>query len=378
MPKEQITSDLEPMPAKPLRVALIASHRIVTEYSLYLKYLLVGLADESVPVLLICPPRLDVDSIVPPAIEVVRHPAIDVPLLERYNRNLLINHLAGFKPDLLHCLCETNAALVRWLARQLNVSYLLNINSIISRFHYLPISTTRCIAIITPAKSIADNLAAAHHPKFADRIRQINIGAFVSGAAACFANPDRLPGIVVAHPLDSHGDLDNLFQAFHRLSIENYQFMVALVGTGKAEKLLRRKLRSLGLLRTITIVPRLPGLDSAMSAADIFIVPRPSQSFNPLLLSAMSVGSAVAACKGGVDDLIIDEKTAFVFNPDDQLSIYNCLRRLFDTREIARQIAANAQQHLRQNHLVSDMVASTLSLYRQAFKPHAPAESFAA
>ena len=87
-----------------------------------------------------------------------------------------------------------------------------------------------------------------------------------------------------------------------------------------------------------------------------------------LLLAAMGAGSVVAASKGGVDDLIIDEKTAIVFNPDDQLSVYNCLKRIFDARETARKIAADAQQFLRQNHYVSDMVGSTIQLYRQAVK----------
>ncbi|GAI01811.1 unnamed protein product, partial [marine sediment metagenome] len=53
----------------------------------------------------------------------------------------------------------------------------------------------------------------------------------------------------------------------------------------------------------------------------------------------MSVGSAVAGCKGGVDDLIIEEETAVVFDPNDEISIRSSLQRLFDSRELARQIA---------------------------------------
>ena len=360
------------------RVAIIASRRTATEYPLYLKYLLVGLADESVPVLLVCPPLPEVEAVVPPAVEVVRHPAIDVPLLERYNQKLLLGRLSEFRPDLIHCLCETKAALARWLARHLGLNYLLNLNSIVSRLHFLTLSKIRCAAIIAPAKTIADSFAAGH-PKFADRVRQINIGTFVPETIACFAYPLRLACIIVEQPLDNPADLQNLFQALHRLTVENYQFMVALAGAGRGETEIRKQLVSLGLFRFVTIVPRLPGLDSALLSTDIFVVPRPSSRFNSLLLAAMSAGSAVAACTGGVDDLIIDGKTAVTFNPDDQISIYNCLKRLFDAREVARQIAAGAQQHLRQNHHVSDMVASTLQLYRQAARPSVPqAESPAA
>jgi len=355
----------EPELPKPPRVAIIASRHTITEFPLYIKYLLVGLADESVPAVLICPPHSDVVPIVPPSFEVLRHPALDVPFLEFYNLKLLLNKLMAFRPGVLHCLCESKSYQARWLARHLDINYVMSVNSIITRFHYLSISSNRCRAIITPTRTIAESLKTAY-PKFADRIHKINIGTFVSSSTACFSHPDRLPGIVVSSPLDHSHSLDNLFLSLHRLAIENYQFMVVLVGQGKAEKQIRKKLRSLGLLRIVTIVPRLAGLDSALSAADMFVIPRPSSNFNTLLLAAMAAGSAVASCKGGADDLIIDGKTAFVFNPDDQLSIYNCLKQILDSRELARQIAQGAQQNLRQNNHVSNMVSQTISLYRQA------------
>jgi len=84
-----------------------------------------------------------------------------------------------------------------------------------------------------------------------------------------------------------------------------------------------------------------------------------------LLLTAMSAGSVVAASKGGADDLIIEDKTAFVFDPDDQLSVYNCLKRIFDRPDEARRLAESAQQYLRQNYNVSGMVSAAVSLYRQ-------------
>ena len=364
MPDEQSTPDLEPARPLPPRVALIASPRTVAEYPPYLKFLLVGLADEGVPVLFVCPPRLEIDSLVSPAVEVVRHPAIDIALLECYNRRLLLQQLDKFRPDVLHCLCEMTAPLTRWLARHLDIPYLLNVNSIVSRFRLLSLSPGRCAAIIAPAKTIADSFIASH-PKFADRLHQINIGVFVESKTACFARPEHLPGVVIVPPLDNQADLQNLYLALHRLVIDGFRFMVAIVSAGRAETAMFKQLRSLGLLRFVTVVPRQLGLYSVGSAADIFIAPRPSSSFNMHLLTAMSAGSIVVACKGGIDDLVIEGKTALTFNPDDQLSIYNTLKRIFGSPLEARQIAYEAQQHLRQSHHVSVMVASTLSLYRQ-------------
>ncbi len=145
-----------------------------------------------------------------------------------------------------------------------------------------------------------------------------------------------------------------------------YLFMLVITGGGRAEKQVWKLLTARGLSQIVTIVPRLEMLRPVLAAGDIFIQPRPSDTFNPLLLEAMSVGAAVAGCKGGVDDLIIEDETAVVFDPADELSIYNTLRRLFDRRELAQQIAKAAQQYLRENYTVSNMISSTLQAYYDA------------
>jgi glycosyltransferase involved in cell wall biosynthesis len=362
---EQLTSELEPEAPKPPRVAVIASRRTLTEYPSYLKHLLVGLVDDSAPVILVCPTENNADSVVPPAVEVFRHPAIDIPLMKHYNLHLLLKRVLKFKPEIIHCLCETSASTARWLARNLNIPYLLNINSIPYRWAGIGFSATRCVGIIVPSKIIVNSFISAY-PKFADRVRQINIGTFVDDSTACFIHPEHLPGIVVAPPVDNPAGIENIFQAIHRLNVDGYQFIAAVISSGGQEGILWKKLRSLDLLGTVTIVPRPLGLYSAGSAADIFIVPRPSDRFNMLLLTGMSVGSAIAAAKGGVDDLIIEDKTACIFNPDDQISIYNCLKHFFDRPDEARRLAESAQQYLRQNYHVSGMISSVISLYRQA------------
>lgn len=364
MTEEQTHNDIEQELPKPPRTACLCSRRVITDYSLYLKYLLVGLADESVPAMLVAPPRINIESIVPPSFATVRYPSIEFPLMQRYNRKSLLDRLMEFKPAMLHCLCESLAALTRWLSRQLNVPYILNVDSIIRPWHPLAVSPTRCAAILTPARSIAEHLISTH-PKYADRVRQVNIGTFVADKVACFTHRDRVPGIVIAHRPDNANDLDNIFHIFHRLAVEKYPFMIALIGADIAEKHLRNLLRELDLSRFVAFIPSLTGIDPVIAAADIFIVPRPLTGFSMALMSAISAGCAVAGCRGGVDDLIIDNQTAVVFEPDDQLSIYNALKRLLDSPDYARQIASQAQGNLRQNHHVSTMVASTLQLYRQ-------------
>ncbi len=350
---------------KSLRPALIISKDTVSDYEIFLSHLLVGLADASIPVTLVCPPTCDVDSIISGAVEVIRYPIVDLPFVERLDRNRLVERLVKFKPNVLHCLCESRASLTRWLAQELRLPYVLTVNSLQRHRGRLPISWRHCAAVIAPTGSIAADIARIH-PRLAERIEQINIGTFVEQDCMCFSEPSRLASMVTAQSLDNVAGFETLFGAVRHLVIGGYEFMLVVMGAGRLERPLWKLLAALDLLQTVTIVPWMKPWRSVLAAGDIFIQPQPVDVFNPLLLEAMGVGSAVAACKGGVDDFIIADQTAVVFDPDDELSIKASLQRLLDRKEFARQLAKSSQAYLRENHSVSEMVTAILLTYRKA------------
>jgi len=346
---------------KLLRVALIASEHTICEYSIFLERLLIGLADESIPVALICPQGFNPGTVFTGIAEVINYPIIDLPLMERLNTRLLTESLSKFEPTILHCLCESEAPLTRHLARRLDLPYVLMVNSLQNKWRHLSISSKNCAKIIVPAKSIASNMASVH-PRFAGLIEQINIGTFTAEGSGCFSEPSRLATMVMADPLDKADDFENLFNVIRHLMIDGYEFMTVIVGGGRAERQLWKLLSALGLLQIVSIVPRRMPWRSVLAAGDIFIQPKPNYAFDPVLLEAMSIGAAVAGCTGGVDDLIIEDRTAVVY----ETSIMRTLQRLLDRREFARQIAGNAQQYLRENHSVSKMISAILQTYYEA------------
>lgn len=347
---------------KSIRVALIASEHTIWEYSLFLERLLVGLADESIPVALICPPDFNPGTVFTGITEVINYPIFDFPLVERLNIRLLTERLSKFEPTILHCLCESMASLTRKLAQQLDLPYVLRVNSLQKRWSHLSISTDYCHRIIVPAGSIAENMSNIH-PRFADRIEHINTGTFVAEKSRCFSDPTRLTTMVITDPFIRTDDFENLFNVFKHLLIDGYEFMVVIAGWDRTDRHLWKLMDALGLLKIVSIVPRRLPWRSILAAGDIFIRIRPNYAFDPMLLQAMSIGTVVAGCKGGVDDLIIEDKTAAVFDPNDEMSIMRTLQRLLDRRELARQIAENAQQYLRKNHSVSKMISDILRVY---------------
>jgi len=259
-------------------------------------------------------------------------------------------------------LCESKALLTKQLAGRLDLPYVLMVNSLQKRWSHLSISSKNCAKIIVPAKSIAANMASVH-PRLAEMIEQINIGTFTAQGSGCFSKASRLATMVMTDPLDKADDFENIFSVIRRLMIDGYEFMTVIVGGGRAERQLWKLLSALGLLQIVNIVPRLMPWRSVLAAADIFIQPQPNFAFDPVLLEAMSIGAAVAGCTGGVDDLIIEDRTAVVFDPNDEISIMRTLQRLLDRREFARKIAGAAQQYLKENHSVSKMIAATLKMY---------------
>jgi len=361
----QTNSGTEQEKQKPLRVTLLASKHTLSEYYIPLQRLLVGLTDRSICSNIVCPPETNVDLITSPGVEIIRYPFYKLPLLGRYNRNLLVEELKTFNPAVLHCLDEDQAALARLLSKRLNIPYLLAINNLHKRFAQISISSKRLAQVIVPTESLAAHFAKMH-PRFSGRLKHINIGTFVPQTTQCFSRNTQLASIITLCPKKEDSKFSNLLGAARHLAIERYEFMLTIISNNKTEKQLRSLISALGLTQNVIIVPRIEPWRQLVAAGDIFVQAWPSSSFNLILLKAMSVGAVVAACKGGIDDFIIEGKTAVVFNPDDELSIYNCLRELLNSHEKARKIAKQAQRYVKQNHSVSKMIDETLQLYNEA------------
>ena len=351
-----------------VRPVLVISEQTVAKFPTLLGRLLVGYADKSIPVILVVPPGIDVEPFLCGAASVVRHPRVNLPLAERLDRGRLLATLGKFEPTVLHCLCESKASLVRVWARLLDRPYVLNVNSLQSRFSGFSISTTRCRKIVCLTERIAESVRA-QAADANERIVVIGIGTFPEQTCRCFDESLCLPALLLAGDIDDMAPLEHVFEAIHDLVRDQYEFAVIVMGEGRAESELRRVLAERELNQVVTIVPEIRPWRSVLAAADIFLEPRALNRFSSYLLEAMSVGAAVAACRGGVDDLIIDKQTALVFDPNDSLSIRAVLQRLLDRRELARQLARGAQAHLRRHHSVSHMVEGYLRVYQEATEP---------
>lgn len=349
---------------KNIRPVVVADLSTIERYGAFLRRQFVGIANRSCPIMLIIPPSAHVGPMISPSVSLVRYPIYKLPFLRKKNRLALLEKITPFKPTVIHCVSPSKLSLSIFLARALDLPYVVTFNETVRKYRHRHI-TDRCKKLIAASSAVAGDLQQAY-PRYASRIQTLNIGAFVEDTCACFDPPRQVTSIIIARSLDRIEDYLPLLNAARHLAIEGRDFIIALIGKGKAERKLHKMVNELGLGQVVTIVPSINPLRSVMSGADIFIEPCEVRGLNSRLLEAMCVGMVIAADKSDADEILIRDKTAVFFDKNDELSIYSCLQRLMDDRQNARQIALTAQQYLRQHHSVNRMTEELLTIYHNA------------
>jgi len=352
-------------PEVPFRPVLILDTPELKDYQACLQHLFVGLASDSFQSTLICPPDAGAASVLCPSVDLVYHPLLKFPLFRSQNRRSVLEKLTKFKPSVLHCFSSSKARLTRFLAETMNIPFLLTFNTTSKKKLTHLASSPNCASLLALSSPIAEQLKTVHK-NFNGSIEQLNTGTFVEDDCACFSVDVPVRSMVVAQPLTNANDFKALLNAVRHLVIDGYEFILAIIGRGNAEREIHRMIKKLGLSQVVTIVPELEPIRSVFSGADIFIQPHSRPEFNSPLLEAMGVGLVVASCHDASEDLLVDNETTVFFDPYDELSVYNCLHNLLDDREFARRIARNGQQYLRENYTVTGMVDSLMKYYQQA------------
>lgn len=348
----------------PFKPVLIIDTAEIKDYQSCLQHLFTGLSAKSIQSALICPPDAGAASILCPSVELVYHPLLRIPLFRNQNRRSVLEKLHKFKPTVLHCFSASKSRLTRFLAETLDIPFLLTYNSSSHRKLSQVAKSPNCASLLALSSPIVQHLKSTYG-EFAGRIEQLNTGTFVEDDCACFMAKAPVRSMVIAQPLTNANDFTGLLNAVRHLVIDGYEFILAIIGKGSAERDIHRMIKKLGLSQVVTVVPEIEPLRSVFGGADIFIQPHSRPEFNSPLLEAMGVGLAVASCHDGSEDLLVENETTVFFDPYDELSVYGCLHNLLDNRDFAQKIARNGQQFLRENYTVTGMIESLLKYYHQ-------------
>ncbi|MFH1613923.1 MAG: glycosyltransferase family 4 protein [Planctomycetota bacterium] len=350
----------------PVRPAIILDSATLRTSTIFLEHFLAGMTTQAYVPVVVCPPDADTSCIPSPPASIIYYPAIKLPLLwTAYNRKRLFDDLLKQKPTILHCIGTTHVNLTAKLAQRMDLPYLLMIESLPKSFIPFSVSPARCAAILSPVARTVTALRKKF-PALAERVSHLRLGTFIEDTCACFESLSRIPGIVMAGPLISAADFEQVLKAVKHLAIEANEFVLAVIGSGPAQSQIRKIVKTLGLTHIVSMLDNVRSIRSVFAGADIFIQPGPIRTFNACLLEAMSVGMAIAANRNVEDELLIDDLTVVRFDCDDELSIYAALQKLLNQREFARNLALNSQAELRKAHTVTQMIDSIIRTYQKS------------
>ena len=352
-----------------IRPLFLVDEPVFLFYSAYIRRLLVGLTGTARATALVCPSGIDSQTILCPSVERIEHPALQLPIFWHQNRKILMDHLLRFKPTILHAFSPGQAHLARWLANQLQLPYIVTTHKALSRRSRLHRSLHHAAKVIAPSQPIADGLSQKSS-SLESLVERVNIGCFVEDQCSCFSRSENVASLIAVHPLNSLKLFMPFLNAVRHLVLDGLEVMVGIMGTGRAEKAIRAHIRKLGLTSMITVIPPIRPMHHILSGADIFIHLSDSRSFDAQLLEAMAVGLAVAGSPETTSGLLQDGQTAAFWDGQDELNIYACLKNLLGQREKSRQLAQNAQAHLRAYHSVSQMVEKLTTTYIEAQQCH--------
>jgi hypothetical protein len=369
MANENGNGSSEEKPA--IRPAILADEWTLYYYASCIRKIMVGLTGEGHSVILVGPPGPAIETILYPSVDFIEHPEIKLRLFTSKNRHLLFEKLSHNRPTLVHGFWPGDIKLLSFLSKKLEIPAVVTFFEPPRKRRLSSIPKSAILA--ASSKPIYQSILSGAG-KFKPQAMCVPLGTFVEGSQFCFDNPNQTTSIVVCEDLKNASDYEPLLNAVRHLLAEGFEFSLAIMGQGPAERAIRKQINHLGLTYVVALVPPLHPVRPIFQGMDIFIHLKDRRRCNLALMEAMSVGLAVAGCADSTTGLMQNEKTALLFDSMEEMSIYACLKQLLSKHELARSLAQNARQHLQTHHSVSQMVDGYIEAYTTALKIQPPAQ----
>lgn len=150
---------------------------------------------------------------------------------------------------------------------------------------------------------------------------------------------------------------------------------LCIVGSGRLEGELRRRIESFGLDRQVTWCGALDHEDALRQAAKARILLLPSLwEGHPLaVMEAMQLGLPVVASNvGGTDEIVIHGQTGFLASPDNVHEFASHIRCLLGDDRLRRRMAAAATRRLAEEFSFERHVSRHLELYERHLRRSDP------
>lgn len=349
---------------------LVADAQVIDRFSGAVRYLQIGLLDESFDTILVVPDHPRVQSIVAGPVAVERY-GMSSRFLARWDRRRLVGavrrRVAGLKRDapiVVHALSGGAARIAGQLAAELEGQLVITISSVDELFDpQLPSEARQAARVIVPADALRDQMQQVS--AFDCPVETVRLGVTATPSPSAFRSSDSTRSLTYVGPLDPASGCDTLIRAAREVLRSHPHLLVFLIGKGPSETQLRLLSRQLEVSDRVIMTGRLENWRQAVDAADLFCLPTGRGGVREEPLQAMADGLIVIAAEDAPYDEMMHDQTALLFPEDDHVALADRIVSVLDDRSRGRRIAATAQSSIREKNSVGHMISEHVRIYRQ-------------
>lgn len=351
---------------KMIRVLLLADSIEVRGTSAYTLRLARELEEHGIAREVVCPHARVLAEAERNELPLREYPRVNMPFWGRVVMGVVRNELEPKPPHLIHVQSRSMHRKGAWLAKQLEVPYVVTVHDYLNPSERLRLDARWGKRVIAVSQSVKSELADQARLS-RELISVIHAGVDIPNEPEDnVLPPDRMPVVGTACPLEAVKGLPYFLGAAQRVRAvrPDVQFLVA--GAGPEERNLRRVADALDLTDAVTFIPNLRDFTQALQAMDIFCLPSLKQGLGTTMLEAMAFGKPVIATGvGGVYSVIRENETGLVVPPRDSARLAERILELVNDPVRARVIAATGKALVCKDFTVQGMVRETAALYRE-------------
>jgi glycosyltransferase involved in cell wall biosynthesis len=184
--------------------------------------------------------------------------------------------------------------------------------------------------------------------------------------------PDSIVCVGIGRLVPQKG-FDILIEAFAKIASQVPDLHCLILGTGEDREKLTRQIRAAGLetrVRLLGYQDRSKAM-SILKSGDIFVMPSRYEGTPVALLEAAALARPIlAACAGGIPELVTHEQHAYLVPTQDPVALAQGFLKLALDRDYAQRLGRSAQEQVRERFHPESQVTETWAAYEKALARH--------
>tara|TARA_R110002110_G_scaffold415858_2_gene658598 strand:- start:37294 stop:38436 length:1143 start_codon:yes stop_codon:yes gene_type:complete len=157
--------------------------------------------------------------------------------------------------------------------------------------------------------------------------------------------------------------------ALHLIQTGCDNFQIQIIGDGAEKENLQQQAKRLGVDEYINFLGNRNDVAELLLESDIFVLPSVIEGVSNTILEAMSCGLPIVASNvGGNPELVIDQRTGFLFESKNSVALAQALGKYFLDENMRLEHGMNSRKRVEQQFSLDRMVLQYQSTYQQLIK----------